>query len=89
MTRGKLVAAAIGVALFGAASDSIASDGCSEDAPLEVVLTGGVVAFNPTIGEILSQRLGRTVTVPPHPQLTGALGAAIAARSQFSKQPPG
>jgi predicted CoA-substrate-specific enzyme activase len=48
----------------------------------EVVLTGGVVAHNPTIAEILSTRLGREVIVPPEPQLTGALGAALSARQQ-------
>jgi activator of 2-hydroxyglutaryl-CoA dehydratase len=45
----------------------------------EVVLTGGVAAHNPTIAEILAERLGRPVTVPPHPQFTGALGAALTA----------
>jgi len=48
----------------------------------EVVLTGGVVAHNPTIGEILSARLGRPVVVPPFPQFTGALGAALLASTQ-------
>jgi predicted CoA-substrate-specific enzyme activase len=47
-----------------------------------VVLTGGVVAYNPTIAEILGERLGREVRVPPHPQFTGALGAALAARDR-------
>jgi len=46
----------------------------------EVVLTGGVAAHNPTIAKLLSSRLGREVTVPPYPQFTGALGAAILAR---------
>jgi (R)-2-hydroxyacyl-CoA dehydratese activating ATPase len=50
--------------------------------PGEVVLTGGVVAHNPTIAEILSERLGRSVTIPPYPQFTGALGAALLALSQ-------
>jgi len=50
--------------------------------PGEVVLTGGVVQYNPTIAEILSQKLGREVSVPPHPQFTGALGAALSARAQ-------
>jgi (R)-2-hydroxyacyl-CoA dehydratese activating ATPase len=52
--------------------------------PGEVVLTGGVVAHNPTIAEILSERLGRSVTIPPFPQFTGALGAALLALSQSS-----
>jgi (R)-2-hydroxyacyl-CoA dehydratese activating ATPase len=48
----------------------------------EIVLTGGVVAYNPTVAEILSDRIGRAVTVPPRPQLTGALGAALLAASR-------
>ena len=45
----------------------------------EVILTGGVVAHNPTTAEILSARLGKAVEVPPLPQFTGALGAALTA----------
>ena len=45
----------------------------------EIVLTGGVAAHNPTIAKLLSTRLGREVTVPPYPQFTGALGAAVLA----------
>jgi predicted CoA-substrate-specific enzyme activase len=48
----------------------------------EVVLTGGVVAFNPEVAEILSDKLGRDVTVPPYPQFTGAMGAAVTAVKQ-------
>ena len=56
----------------------------TEMAPLdeEVVLTGGVVAHNPTIAEIFSEEIGREVMVPPYPQFTGALGAALIARKQ-------
>ena len=46
----------------------------------DVVLTGGVVAHHPIVAEILAERLGRSVNVPPHPQFTGALGAALLAR---------
>lgn len=49
-----------------------------------VALTGGVVAHNPTVADILSGRLGRAVEVPPHPQFTGALGAALVAMKQGS-----
>ena len=51
--------------------------------PLEglVAATGGVVAHNPTIVKIIAQRLGREVLVPEAPQFTGALGAALTARS--------
>jgi predicted CoA-substrate-specific enzyme activase len=45
----------------------------------EVAMTGGVVAHNPVIVDILSDRLGRPVVVPPHPQFAGALGAALIA----------
>jgi len=53
----------------------------------EVVLTGGVIAHNPTIGEILAAKLGRAVHVPPQPQLTGALGAAIVAARRHGEEP--
>ena len=43
----------------------------------EVVMSGGVVAHHPYLVEMFSARLGRKVHVPPHPQLTGALGAAL------------
>ena len=46
----------------------------------DVVLTGGVVAHNPIIVELLSEALGRNVLVPDHPQYTGALGAALIAQ---------
>ena len=35
-----------------------------------------------TIAEILAEKLGRDVTVPPEPQFTGALGAALSALAQ-------
>lgn len=52
----------------------------------EVVLTGGVIAHNPTIGEILAAKLGKEVKVPPQPQLTGALGAALAAARKHAAE---
>jgi predicted CoA-substrate-specific enzyme activase len=45
-----------------------------------VILTGGVIEHNRIIAEILGERLGRAVIVPPRPQLTGAFGAALYAR---------
>lgn len=58
-----------------------------EMAPLEgeIAATGGVVAHNPTIVDLLSRRLGRPVLVPPYPQFTGALGAALSARAQAAE----
>jgi predicted CoA-substrate-specific enzyme activase len=44
-----------------------------------VIMTGGVVAYNPIVAELLSVR-GRTeVVIAPHPQEMGAFGAALAA----------
>ena len=59
--------------------------------PLEgaVMATGGVVAHNPTIVEILAARLDRDVSVPESPQFTGALGAALTARGLPKDQPEG
>ncbi len=51
-----------------------------------VVLTGGVAAHNPILAEMLEAQIGRPVTVPPDPQLTGALGAALLAREQIESQ---
>lgn len=43
----------------------------------KVILTGGVVAHNPFIVEMMSAELGREVWRPEYPQLTGAIGAAL------------
>ena len=43
----------------------------------EIILTGGVIAHNPTIVDIFEEELGTTVHVPPSPQLFVALGAAL------------
>ncbi|NOZ01178.1 MAG: ATPase [Deltaproteobacteria bacterium] len=51
-----------------------------------VALTGGVVAHNPVVADILSKKLGRPVRVPPNPQLIGALGAALVAKRQFKDE---
>ncbi len=45
----------------------------------EVVMTGGVVAHNPYLMEMMAQDLGQEVYAPPRPQLTGAEGAALLA----------
>jgi (R)-2-hydroxyacyl-CoA dehydratese activating ATPase len=42
-----------------------------------VVLTGGVIEHNPFLAELVRQHTSCPVRVPPHPQLTGALGAAL------------
>jgi len=47
----------------------------------EIVLTGGVIAYNPILVEMLGEHVSGKVLVPPEPQLTCALGAALTARS--------
>ncbi|MBU0718549.1 MAG: ATPase [Planctomycetes bacterium] len=46
----------------------------------QVVLTGGVVAYNPIVASLMSEALKRDVLVPDYPQYTGALGAALIGR---------
>ncbi|MBU4037712.1 MAG: ATPase [Proteobacteria bacterium] len=42
-----------------------------------VVMTGGVVAHNPFLVKMTEEIIGRKVLLPEHPQLTGAIGAAL------------
>jgi predicted CoA-substrate-specific enzyme activase len=42
-----------------------------------VIMTGGVVAFNDIVAELLSARVGVVVEIAPHPQEMGAFGAAL------------
>jgi predicted CoA-substrate-specific enzyme activase len=44
-----------------------------------VIMTGGVVAFNPIVAQLLSARTRVEVEVAPHPQEMGAFGAALQA----------
>jgi (R)-2-hydroxyacyl-CoA dehydratese activating ATPase len=40
-------------------------------------MTGGVVEHNPFLVKMTEEILGRRILVPEHPQLTGAIGAAL------------
>ena len=42
-----------------------------------VILTGGVIAFNGILAELLSAAIKGTVRIAPHPQEMGAFGAAL------------
>jgi activator of 2-hydroxyglutaryl-CoA dehydratase len=42
-----------------------------------VVVTGGVVAHNPVLVQMMEELIGRPIRVPDKPQLTGAIGAAL------------
>jgi predicted CoA-substrate-specific enzyme activase len=57
-------------------------DRVMEMAPLEgtVLLCGGVVAYHPIIADLFQDRISGEVVVAPHPQFTGAYGAALFAR---------
>jgi activator of 2-hydroxyglutaryl-CoA dehydratase len=44
-----------------------------------VIMTGGVVAHNPIVAELLTQRAGVKVEIAPHPQEMGAFGATLCA----------
>ena len=43
----------------------------------KVVMTGGVVAFNPLLVKMTGEELCAEISVPEYPQLTGAIGAAL------------
>lgn len=42
-----------------------------------IVMTGGVVAYNPMIAKMTGERLGIEILMAEYPQLTGAVGAAL------------
>jgi predicted CoA-substrate-specific enzyme activase len=48
----------------------------------EVIVTGGVVAHNPILADMLASRLKHPVHVLPHAQLAGAIGAALLAAEE-------
>jgi len=43
-------------------------------------MSGGVVAFNDIVVELLGARAGIKLEIAPHPQETGAFGAALFAK---------
>lgn len=51
-----------------------------------LVMTGGVVAYNPLLVKLAEESLGRPVVVPPDPQCIGAFGAALFARDEGLSQ---
>jgi predicted CoA-substrate-specific enzyme activase len=48
-----------------------------------IVITGGLIEYNSVIGEIMKREIGAEVLIPPNAQLTGALGAALFAKTLF------
>ncbi len=51
-----------------------------------VVMTGGVVAHNPYLAQMLGQEIGRETLIPPRPQLAGAEGAALLALKDMEQE---
>jgi (R)-2-hydroxyacyl-CoA dehydratese activating ATPase len=50
-----------------------------------LVATGGVVANNPFLAELIGRAFGKEALMPPEPQLMGAFGAALFATQQSQK----
>jgi predicted CoA-substrate-specific enzyme activase len=50
-----------------------------------VAMTGGV-ALNPAVVKLMGNRLGCQILVPPDPQITGALGAALLAHQHVKAE---
>ena len=50
--------------------------------PRERVVFAGGGALNPCLGRLLGQKIGLELTIPEHPQIVGALGAALVARGR-------
>jgi predicted CoA-substrate-specific enzyme activase len=48
-----------------------------------IVLTGGLIAYNNIIRDILKSEINADILIPPHPQLTGAIGAALFAMENY------
>jgi predicted CoA-substrate-specific enzyme activase len=51
----------------------------------KVVISGGVVAHNPVLAEMLARHLGHPVQIIPNAQLAGAFGAALLAAEEAAK----
>jgi predicted CoA-substrate-specific enzyme activase len=50
-----------------------------------VIMTGGVVAFNAIVAELLGSRAGTKVEIAPHPQEMGAFGAALSGQGSLAR----
>ena len=71
--NGKKVADIVKGVFFSVIKRILEMDSLSEN----VVMTGGVVAHNPYIVTMTEEQIGRKISVGRHPQLTGAIGAAL------------
>jgi activator of 2-hydroxyglutaryl-CoA dehydratase len=60
--------------------------GISVSGDKNLVMTGGVIQFYPYIGELLGEKLGVKINIPPQPQVIGAYGAAIFALDKYHEK---
>jgi predicted CoA-substrate-specific enzyme activase len=52
----------------------------------DLVMSGGVVAYNPFLVRMFEEEIGRKIFVPPLPQQTGAFGAALYTLEEKQKE---
>jgi len=71
--RGKQVSDIVKGLFFSVIKRVMEMDSLTE----QVVMTGGVVANNRYLVQMAEESIGRKILVPEHPQLTGAIGAAL------------
>lgn len=71
--RGRKVADIVKGLFFSVMRRVLEMDSLTE----HVVMTGGVVANNPYLVTMTAEYIGREILVADHPQLTGAIGAAL------------
>jgi len=71
--RGKKVTDIVKGVFFSMVKRVLEMDSLTDD----IVMTGGVVAHNPYLVTMTEDIVKRSILVPEHPQLTGAIGAAL------------
>lgn len=71
--RGKNVTDIVKGVFFSMAKRVLEMDSLTD----EIVMTGGVVAHNPYLVTMTEELVNRPILIPEHPQLTGAIGAAL------------
>jgi len=71
--QGKTVAAIVKGLFYSVIKRVLEMDSLTQT----VAMTGGVVAHNPYLIEMVEETTGKKILVPEYPQLTGAVGAAF------------
>ncbi len=71
--QGKLVTDIVKGVFYSVIKRVLEMDSLTEN----VVMTGGVVAHNPYLVTMTEEIIDRRILIPEHPQLTGAIGAAL------------